>query len=214
VIVVTSTDYSPVDDTQIDDVFIGLVGPAFLLTGTSITIIAATPDDLDRVRRFYEELGAESTHLRFFSTRREIPDAELRAVVAHNIPKHVTLMAEMDSRVIGIGEFIVGDDPTEAEVAFAVADDHHHEGVGTLLLERLAVIGKRVGLRRLTARTLTGNRAMMLVFRTAGLPCHSGFDGSEVQFVLDLDGLDELDRQAAHRHAFAKAAAAQTTSRP
>ena len=76
------------------------------------------------------------------------------AVVSHEIPRHVTLLAWLDDRLIGIGEFIVGDDPTEAELAFAVADDHHHEGVATLLLERLAVVGRRCGLERLTARTM------------------------------------------------------------
>jgi GNAT superfamily N-acetyltransferase len=194
--------------TSVRNVFDGVLGPALLATGRSVEIADATPDDFERVRQFYDELGDTSMYFRFFGTRKYIPDAELRSVVSHGIPKHVTLLAWMDGRLIGIGEFIVGGDPTEAELAFAVADDHHHEGVATLLLERLAVVGRRCGLQRLTARTMFGNQDMLLVFRTVGLTRRSDMDGGEVHIVLDLISLDELDRQAARRHALAEAAAA------
>jgi GNAT superfamily N-acetyltransferase len=194
------------------NVFDGVLGPALLATGRSVEIVDATPDDFERVRQFYEELGDTSTYFRFFGTRKYIPEAELRAVVSHEIPKHVTLLARMQGRLIGIGEFIMGGDPTEAEMAFAVADDHHHEGVATLLLERLAVIARRCGLQRLTARTMFGNQDMRLVFRTVGLTRHTEMDGGEIHVTLDLDSLDELDEQAANRHAIAQAAAAATTS--
>jgi GNAT superfamily N-acetyltransferase len=194
-----------------DNVFDGLLGPALLATGRTVEIADARPDDFERVRQFYEELGDTSTYFRFFGTRRFIPEAELRAVVSHEIPKHVTLLASMRGRLIGIGEYIVGGDPAEAELAFAVADDHHHEGVATLLLERLAVVARRCGLHRLTARTMFGNQDMLLVFRTVGLTRHSDLDDGEVHITLDLTSLDELDRQAARRHALAETAAAQST---
>ncbi len=134
-------------------------------------------------------------------------------MVSHEIPQHVTLLALMQGRLIGIGEFGVGSDPTEAELAFAVVDDHHHEGVATLLLERLAVVGRRCGLERLTARTMFGNHDMQLVFRTVGLTRHSEIDGGEVRVTLDLASLDELDRQAALRHTLAAQAAAESPRR-
>jgi GNAT superfamily N-acetyltransferase len=190
------------------NVFDGLVGPALLATGRTVIITDATPADYERVRRFYDELGDTSTYLRFFGIRRSIPEAELRAVVSHEIPHHVTLLAWLDARLIGIGEFIVGGDPTEAELAFAVADDHHHEGVATLLLERLAVVGRRCGLHRLTARTLLGNGDMLLVFRTVGLTRRTVVDEGEALVTLDLASLDELEAQAACRHAAAVDAAA------
>jgi GNAT superfamily N-acetyltransferase len=194
---------------SIMNVFDGLLGPALLVTGRTVEITDATPDDFERVRQFYDDLGNTSTYFRFFGTRKFIPEAELRAVVSHEIPKHVTLLASMAGRLIGIGEFIVGGDPTEAELAFAVADGHHHEGVATLLLERLAVVGRRCGLHRLTARTMFGNQDMLLVFRTVGLARHTELDGGEVHQTLDLTSLEELDKQAARRHDIAAHAAAE-----
>jgi GNAT superfamily N-acetyltransferase len=201
-------------DVWASDVFAGVRGQALLATGRPVDIADAVPADFQRVRNFYLELGETSTYFRFFGTRRVIPDSELRAVVAHEVPRHVTLLATMDERLIGIGEFIVGDDPSEAELAFAVADDHHHEGVATLLLERLAVVGRRCGLRRFTARTMATNQDMRVVFRTVGLTEHCTMEDGEVNLTLDLTSLAGLEAQAATRHvtaAHAAAAAARAT---
>ena len=62
-----------------------------------------------------------------------------------------------------------GPDDEEAEVAFTVADAHHHEGIATVLLEDLALIARAAGFRRLVAETLPENAAMLGVFRTVGL---------------------------------------------
>jgi GNAT superfamily N-acetyltransferase len=190
------------------DVFAGVVGPALLATGRAVDIVDATPADFEPVRAFYEQLGDASRYFRFFGTRKTIDDSELRAVVAHEIPSHVTMLAWMEDRLIGIGEFIIGIDPTEAELAFSVADDHHHEGVATLLLERLAVVARRCGLERFTARTMFRNQDMRLVFRTVGLTQRSTTDDGEVDVTLDLASLEELEVAGAARRALACQAAA------
>lgn len=184
------------------DVFAGVIGPALLATGHTVDIAPAGPDDLDRVRTFYEQLGDASTYFRFFGIRRAIPDSELHIMVTQVLPRHVALLASIDGRLIGIGEFIVAAVPGEAELAFAVADDHHHEGVATLLLERLAVVARRCGLQRLVAKTMFGNQDMQLVLRTVGLAEHSEFDDGTIVFTLDLSSLDGLiERAAARREA-------------
>ena len=67
-----------------------------------------------------------------------------------------------------------------------MADEHHHEGAATLLLERLAVIAKRCGFHFLTALTLPDNTEMRLVFHTVGLPEHSRFDDEDGRRVRSL----------------------------
>ncbi|MET0460146.1 MAG: GNAT family N-acetyltransferase [Ilumatobacteraceae bacterium] len=180
-------------------------GPARLLTGQTVAVVPATPVDLDDVRAFYARLGDSSTRFRFFGARRHLPDAELRAVVGAG-SGHVTLLARTGDELIGIGEYIVGTDPTEAEVAFAVADDHHHEGVATLLLERLAVIAHDRRLCRFTATVLADNRDMQLVFATVGLPVHSRFADGVLEVVLELSSLTSLSAAARARVSHALAA--------
>jgi GNAT superfamily N-acetyltransferase len=176
-----------------------------LATGDVISITRSTPADLERVRELYHSLSTRTNHLRFFHLRKEIPDRELLAVVDGS-PQHLTLLASRGERLIGIGELIVDDEHAQGEVAFTVSDDHHHEGVATLLLERLALLAKGLGLRRLVATTLGENRDMQLVFGTVGLPRQSVCEGGEVEVILDLTDLRTLEQARSRRHAAALAA--------
>src|ERR1700712_5153158 len=136
---------------------------ALLSDGRSVHLAPARPADMSRVRVFYQRLGDESTRFRFFGIRRQIPELELQELVSVASPLHATMLASIGDELIGIGEYHVAPDREEAEVAFCVADDHHGEGVGTLLLEDLAVIAASVGLRRLVAQTLPHNGPMGLL---------------------------------------------------
>lgn len=182
-------------------VFGGVAGPAVLSTGGAVDIALARPIDLERVRHFYQGMSDATTYYRFFGIRRALPDAELSAVVTQRLPDHVTLLASVGRHLIGVGQFVPGDTPGDVEVAFAVADDHHREGVATLLLERLAIIAERCGIERLTAVVLPGNSDMQLVFRTVGLPTHNHFESQDgtIHVSLDLAGIGEMKRQEAMR---------------
>src|SRR3954454_19239524 len=98
---------------------------ALLINGHPVRIAPARLSDLGRVRLFYQYLSNASTYYRFFSIRRAIPDRELLNMVDPAVQAHVTLLATVDGALAGIGEFIVDRSNEEAEVAFAVADDHH-----------------------------------------------------------------------------------------
>jgi nucleotide-binding universal stress UspA family protein/GNAT superfamily N-acetyltransferase len=186
--------------------FADVAHDSLLTTGRTVRIAPAELTDLGRVRAFYESLGDTSTYFRFFGIRRAIPDSELRNAVDPDVREHVTLLASIDDELVGIGEFIVTPAGDDAEMAFAVADDHHHEGIATLLLEALATVGRRCGLRRLTAKTLPGNADMLLVFRTVGLRHHTELDDDGVMTVtLDLSTIDELQTQSTKRHLHALA---------
>jgi GNAT superfamily N-acetyltransferase len=190
-----------VRDHVVDEmVLAGVCGQALLANGRPVDIAHAVPTDVARVRSFYEHLGDTSSYFRFFGIRRSILERELQGMVAQDVPRHVVLLASVDNELIGIGEFIVTDKPDQAEVAFAVADDHHGEGVATLLLERLAVVARRCGLRQLVAQTLPGNHDMLLVFRTVGLTEQTHFDEGVVDITLDLSTLDHLEVEVEIRH--------------
>lgn len=173
------------------------------MTGAGIELSIACPDDLERVRQFYRGLCDSATYSRFFGIRRTLPEDELLRVVTPDLPSWMTVLASIGTDLIGIGQFVPGNAPDEVEVAFAVADDHHHEGAATLLLERLAVIAKRCGFHFLTALTLPDNTEMRLVFHTVGLPEHSRFDDEDgvVHVRLDLAGIDTMHASSAARRA-------------
>ena len=110
-----------------------------LATGRAVRVRPAKPRDIERLRSFYQQLDDTSTYSRFFGLRPFIPDDELQRATVQDVDRQVTLIAESDGSIIGVGEYHARPGGVEAEVAFAVADAHHHEGVATVLLEDLAL---------------------------------------------------------------------------
>jgi len=84
--------------------------------------------------------------------------------------------------IIGAGSYIAHDDKT-AEVAMAVEDRFQGKGLGTHLLERLALLAARAGFARFWAITHFENRGMIEVFRRSGFPVSEKLDSG----YLELD---------------------------
>ena len=75
-------------------------------------------------------------------------------------PDHAALLAVLDGEVVGCGTHErAGAGFGSAEVAFTVADDMHHRGIGMLLLEHLVSMARSRGFRAFTAETLSENAA-------------------------------------------------------
>jgi GNAT superfamily N-acetyltransferase len=73
-----------------------------------------------------------------------------------------------------------------AEIAFAVADDMHGRGVGTLLLEHLVSAACRQGVRTFTGPVLAENAEMLKVFADAGLSARRQMEDGVIEFACDL----------------------------
>ena len=114
---------------------------ASLVDGRCVVLRPAHAGDEEALGAFYATLSNESSHLRFFTVRRRIAWTDLHRWVSRNLPEHLTVLAHLDGELVGVGEMHRRDEPQEAEVAFAVGDGHHGEGIATLLFEQLAISG-------------------------------------------------------------------------
>jgi len=153
---------------------------ALLTDGTTIEIRPARPEDFAAVRDLHAKMSPENLYLRFFSLSPVAAEREARRICREPGPDHAALLAVLDGEVVGCGTYDgYGAGSVSAEVAFAVADDMHRRGVGTLLLEHLVSLARGRGCRALTAETLSENAAMLRVFADAGLQVHRRFaDGA------------------------------------
>ncbi|RSS03041.1 GNAT family N-acetyltransferase [Streptomyces sp. WAC00469] len=177
---------------------------ALLADGTTIRIRCPVTGDRAAVRRLYEEMSDENLRLRFFSLSRSSARQAAERVAGPPRPGCGALVAEHGGRLIGVAEYEAGPDQGTAEVALAVADDWHHRGVATLLLEHLADIARRAGITAFTADALAENVEVLRVFRDLGLRIRRRFDGPEVHCVVELTedetyvrAVDTRDRLAA-----------------
>jgi acetate---CoA ligase (ADP-forming) len=89
-------------------------------------------------------------------------------------------------RVVAVGNYVRLRDPTVAEAAFAVADEHQRRGIGTRLLEQLAERAAEVGIERFVAEVLPENRSMLGVFEAVGFELTRELEGGEVEVEFPI----------------------------
>ena len=186
------------------------VDPRLVLRdGSLATVRTAEVGDRDAVRRFFRELSPESRYKRFF-TMSEAPDAVVeRLCDSTNPSRGLTLVAyrhvDDDIRPIAVGSYAALTSAV-AEVAFAVDDRFQGKGLGTALLERLAVLATANGFARFQATTLADNTAMLQVFRDSGFEIRSKSAAGCIEVQLSLTPSFESVSAADDRHRIATAA--------
>jgi acetyltransferase len=74
----------------------------------------------------------------------------------------------------------------EAEFAILVNDRFQHQGLGTVLLEKLLEIGREEDLHRITAEILLENRAMQRLSKKFGFQLRRDLEEGVVKADLDL----------------------------
>jgi len=142
-----------------------------LRDGCSVTISPSSTADEPALRSFLNGLCLEARRLRFFTGAADMACTAHSAAVTDDT--HYGLLAHDElGRLVGHATFVKLD-PAHAEVAVELADHLHGRGLGTVLIERLAVVAEQRGITYFVAEVLFDNHAMLDVFR-------EGFDGRVV----------------------------------
>ena len=182
---------------------------ALLADGTTVEIRQAVPDDFDAVQAMHEAMSPDNIYLRFFSYSRRSAETEARRICRDPAPGSAALLALHDGKLVGVASYVeLGGHSGQAEVAFAVADHMHHQGIATLLLEHLVSLARSRQITSFTAETLTENRAMLKVFADAGLPVQQHFDGK----VYELTSLLPRDEDGTALDTYLSAVAERESS--
>jgi acetyl coenzyme A synthetase (ADP forming)-like protein len=161
-------------------------GRLILKDGSTATVRVAGADDAPAVADFFERLSPESRQHRFFSCA--APSAELvRSLCDSSNPRVkltlvITRTASGREAIIAAGSYLARDEKS-AEVAMAVEDRFQGKGIGTHLLERLALLAARAGFTRFWAITHADNVGMIEVFRHSGFPLEERLESG----YLELD---------------------------
>jgi RimJ/RimL family protein N-acetyltransferase len=160
-----------------------------LRDGRRVDIRALRPEDRDNLLAAVGRIGTDSLYRRFFAVKREFSEKETQFFVNVDFVNHVALIAlvEEDGKpvIVGGSRYIVVN-PGQAEVAFAVVDKYHGQGIGTILMRHLVAIARRAGLRELIADVLPDNRQMLKVFEKSGLPMSTKRESGSLHITLKL----------------------------
>ena len=162
-------------------------GRLILRDGTTASIRVVRPDDRQALRGFFAQLSPASRQKRFFSLATPRPEWIDSLCDPSNPSKQLTLIVIRRSggttRIIATGSYIAEKDDI-AEVALAVDDAFHGNGIGSLLLERLALLAVSHGITRFWAVTHIDNRPMLEVFHRSGFQVHETLDHGYVHLTF------------------------------
>jgi acetyl coenzyme A synthetase (ADP forming)-like protein len=164
-------------------------GRLILRDGSTAVVRVAQKEDGEALRAFFKHLSPEARRRRFFSA--SLPSPELITALSDSSDPYaaltliVTRTWEGESRIVATGSYLAKNERT-AEVAFAVDDAFQGKGIGTLLLERLALLAVQNGFTRFWAVTQADNRGMREVFRESGFAVHERLEGSEIEVDLSV----------------------------
>jgi GNAT superfamily N-acetyltransferase len=128
------------------------------------------PDDAPRLEAFLEHLSTRSVYLRFFTLHPTLSETEVRRFTTVDYVDRLALVATREDRLIAVARYDRSPGDTEAEVAFVVADEYQHHGIGSGLPDDLAAAARARGVLTFRADTPADNHTMLDVFRHADFP--------------------------------------------
>ncbi len=157
------------------------------------------PDDAELLVRFHRGLSSDSIYRRYFSIHPELSDAEVRHLTQVDYVDRFAFIVESGNDLVGVGRYDRIPGTTEAEVAFIVADEYQHQGIGLLLLDHLADEAWSLGITEFTAETQADNRSMMGVFQASGFPVTSQLQDEVITARFPIQPTDQSRASRAAR---------------
>ena len=169
-------------------------GRVLLRDGSSATIKLAKSADQTALTAFFDRLSQETLRQRFFTVSAPSETQIEEFCDSENPEQRFTLLVyrgmEGEPEVIAAATYAV-EKENSAEFAVAVADEYQGEGLGSVLLERLATVAAQHGITHFSALTQDQNRAMLEVFRRSGFKIRE--DHSAGYATVDLSLIPSRD---------------------
>ena len=146
--------------------------------------------DAERLVAGFAGLSPQTRYLRWFHAKKQLTPAEVADLTHpdHRTREAIAAFSAEGGDLLGVARFVRdAGDGSVADVTVIVGDRHQGRGVGTALLREVSDRARRVGVVRLRADVLYGNRRMLdLAFRLwpAHHSVHRGGGVIEIEFDL------------------------------
>lgn len=160
----------------------------------SVRVRAIRPTDRAALASAFGRLSPETVYSRFLRFRKDLTPGELTSLTDVDFESHVALVAVVgaggEERIVGSGRYLVVESsgaPRTAELALTVADEYQGRGIGSALLERLAVVAISRGIARFEAVVRRGNEPVLHLLEESGFRVDRHTDLGTVRVFLRLD---------------------------
>jgi L-amino acid N-acyltransferase YncA len=150
-----------------------------------ITITPLRRGDISAVTEVFEALSPRSRLRRYLSPIPRLTSTMLAGLTDVDGTRQVAVAAREGRRCIGIARAVVQQsDPSVAELAVEVADEHQRMGTGRRLIDHVSAEAARIGVRELVASVQPDNRAAIALMRSIG--ASGWFEDGLVEFRWSL----------------------------
>jgi GNAT superfamily N-acetyltransferase len=168
-----------------------------LKNGITVTIRPAQLRDAQLIWEMHQRLSETSIYKRYH--RHYQPSLAALENLCQIDPKAgAVFVATVDSpgeRVIGMGYYLIEDDPTIAEPALLVEDDFQGYGLGRHLGQHLVEHAVQQGIHSLNVYALSTNEAITRLIHRSGLPSRSVFSHGVREILIELPEQPTADPQ-------------------
>ncbi|HVR31174.1 MAG TPA: GNAT family N-acetyltransferase [Acidimicrobiia bacterium] len=162
---------------------------ALLADGAHVALRPVTPDDKPLLAEGFARLSARARYLRFLAPAERLSPSQLAYLSEVDHHNHVAWGVLDGDDAAAVGRWVrYDDDPTAADVAVTVLDDHQRRGIGRLLLEVLAVSARARGIGMLHFDVLAENQAMTALLASLGAVPTA--ENGVVHYVLEVARVD------------------------
>jgi GNAT superfamily N-acetyltransferase len=168
----------------------------WLHDGERIVLRPIIPEDKDLLREGFNRMSEESRYRRFMGVK-ELSEKDLAYLTEIDYVDHFALVALSSEpgeySGLGVARYVRDStEPTSAEAAVTVIDEHHGRGIGTLLLAAIGAVALEKGIRRFVGYLLADNRPVIDVLKNLG--ARVDFDSAGMSRMnVDLPGqMEEL----------------------
>lgn len=139
-----------------------------LADGTVVQLRPIRPDDVPLLVEFHEGLSVETAYRRFFAVHPHLGVGEAEHFCCVDSVERFALVGVVEGKIVGVARMERLEPAAIAEVAFVVADSYQHQGLGRILVQRLAAAARDRGVAKFVAETLADNQAMIRLLPAAG----------------------------------------------
>src|SRR5262249_24359225 len=153
---------------------------------TQFTLRPIRPEDEPLVVEFHHQLSDQSVYFRYFHPIKldvRVAHERLMTKCFIDYDRELALVAEHADEhgarhIAGIARMVRNHSDQGAEVAFIVADQYQHRGLGSHLLQCLIAVARCEGVAYLEGAMLAENYNMKDIFSRAGFRFGSPMDGT------------------------------------
>ena len=155
---------------------IDYVEEASLRDGTNVLVRPIRPDDAPRLQEAFLRLSPETIFLRFLGTMHELTDEQARYFANVDYYRKMALVGSIKEddkeSIIGVARYHLSDAEPKglAECAIVVRDDYQGRGLGTILLDKLAIYASEHGVLGFRATIHVSNNRIMYLIKKSKLP--------------------------------------------